>query len=151
MGLAEKGRPGGGPDLADSIVKQTQEALSVRFHPQHSRAFATGHTAGFEALRVAPELLEGGTIAACVVCGVDSLVNAVTLLWLERHFRLKTPANRDGVIPGEAAAAVLVQKTATPGTVTEVIGLGFGKEEAHILSEEPLLGLGLAEAARARP
>jgi 3-oxoacyl-[acyl-carrier-protein] synthase-1 len=148
VGLAETGRPGGAAELADSIVKRIQEALSVRFHPQLSRAFAAGHTAAFEALRVARELLDGGTIAACVVCGVDSLVNAVTLLWLDHHFRLKTPVNRDGVIPGEAAAAVLVQKTLAPGAVTEVTGLGFSKEKAHILSDEPLLGLGLAEAAR---
>jgi 3-oxoacyl-[acyl-carrier-protein] synthase-1 len=148
VGLAEKGRPGGGAELGESIVKRVQEASGVRFHPQHSRAFVTGHTAGFEALRVARELLEGGTIAACVACGVDSLVNAVTLLWLDRHFRLKTATNRDGVIPGEAAAAVLLQKTPPPGAVTEVIGLGFGKEKAHILSDEPLLGLGLTEAAR---
>src|SRR5439155_17700411 len=78
-----------------------------------------------------------------------SFVNAATLLWLDEHFRLKTPANRDGVIPGEAAAAVLLQKTPPPEAVTEVIGLGFGTEKAHILSEEPLLGLGMAEAARA--
>jgi 3-oxoacyl-[acyl-carrier-protein] synthase-1 len=148
VGLAELDRPGGGAELADSIVRRVEEALSVRFHPQHSRAFSAGHTAGFEALRVARELLEGGSIAACVVCGVDSLVNAGTLLWLQRHFRLKTPANRDGVIPGEAAAAVLLQNQPGPATATQVVGLGFGKEKAHILSEEPLIGLGLAEAAR---
>lgn len=79
---------------------------------------------------------------------VDSLVNLQTLRWLDRNFRLKTPANRDGLIPGEAAAAVLLQSAPKPRTVTEVVGLGFGKESAHILSEEPLLGLGLTLATR---
>jgi 3-oxoacyl-[acyl-carrier-protein] synthase-1 len=149
VGLAEQGRPGGGAELADSVVKRAQEALGVRFHPQHSRALAAGNTAGFELLRVARQLLEAGAAATCLVCGVDSLVNAVTLLSLDRDFRLKTAANRDGVIPGEAAAAVVLQKAPDAGAVAEMIGLGFAKEPAPILSEGPLLGLGLAEAARA--
>jgi len=147
VGLAEHGRPGGGADLADSIVGLVQESLGLRFHLRHSKVFAVGHTAGFEALGAARELIQAG-VSACVVACVDSLVNFKTLRWLDRHFRLKTPANRDGIIPGEAAAAVLLQSGRRPETVTEVIGLGFGKEKAHILSEEPLLGLGLAEATR---
>jgi 3-oxoacyl-[acyl-carrier-protein] synthase-1 len=149
VSLAESGRPGGGADLAPTILGRLQKALGVRFHPQRSQAFATGHTGGIEALRAARELLRDGNLNGCIVCGMDSLVNAATLLWLDRAYRLKTPANRDGVIPGEAAAAVLVQGRAMAGAVTEVAGMGFGKEKAHILSEEPQLGLGLAEAARA--
>jgi len=149
VALAEPHRPGGGAELANTMVRQVQEALKVRFHPQHSRVFALGHAAGFQALRLAREILKhGSTIPACIVCGVDSLVNAATLLWLDQHFRLKTPANRDGVIPGEAAAAMLILATPPQEAVAQVIGLGFAKEKAHILSEEPLLGLGLAEAAR---
>jgi 3-oxoacyl-[acyl-carrier-protein] synthase-1 len=148
VGLAEPGRPGGGADLAGSIVRRLQEGLGVRFHAQHSRAIASGHSAGFEALRVARGLLGAGSLSTCVVCGVDSLVNAVTLLWLEHHGRLKTPANRDGVIPGEAAAAVVLRREAQPGLVTEIVGLGFSKEKAHILSEEPLVGVGMTEATR---
>src|SRR5262249_20710957 len=69
-------------------------------------------------------------------------------LWLDGHFRLKTPANRDGAIPGEAAAAVLLQKRPSSAAVTEITGVGFGQETAHILSDKPLLGLGLTEAVR---
>jgi 3-oxoacyl-[acyl-carrier-protein] synthase-1 len=148
VGLAEPGRPGGGADLAGSIVRQLQEGLGVRFHVAHSRAIAGGHTAGFEALRLARQLLNAGTHSACVVCGVDSLVNPITLLWLDHHFRLKTPANRDGVIPGEAAAAVVLRRDPQPGLVAEIVGLGFAKEKAHILSEEPSLGVGMTEATR---
>ena len=147
--LAEPGRPGGGAGLALSVVGRVEEELSVQFHPKNSRAFPSGHTAGFEALREARNLLQHGHVPACVVCGADSFLNAAALLWLDRHYRLKTPANRDGVIPGEAAAAVLVQATPSASVTAEVIGLGFGKEPAPILSEEPLLGRGLADGARA--
>jgi 3-oxoacyl-[acyl-carrier-protein] synthase I len=149
VGLAEPDRPGGRADLAGSIVARVQQALNIRFHPRHSRAYASGHTAAFEALAAARRLLGDATIPACLVCGVDSLINASTLHWLDRNFRLKTQANRDGAIPGEAAAAVLLQKRPSTGSATEIAGLGFGKEKAHILSGEPLLGLGLTEAVRA--
>jgi 3-oxoacyl-[acyl-carrier-protein] synthase-1 len=148
VGLAEPDRPGGRADLAGSIAAQVQHDLNVRFHPRHSRAYASGHTSAFEALAAARQLLEDSRIPACLVCGVDSLIDARTLVWLDRNFRLKTPANRDGLIPGEAAAAVLLRARPSTSGATEVAGLGFGKEKAHILSGEPLLGLGLTEAVR---
>jgi 3-oxoacyl-[acyl-carrier-protein] synthase-1 len=151
VGLAEAKRPAGGAALADSIVKAMEAKLAFRFHPTLSRAFPKGHTAGFEALRAARELLQNAKVPACVVCGVDSYINASSLLWLEQLWRLKTEDNSDGVIPGEAAAAIVVQR---PGTKrgeasVRVMGLGFAHEKAGVLSEEPLLGLGLAEAGRA--
>jgi 3-oxoacyl-[acyl-carrier-protein] synthase-1 len=151
VGLAEPGRPGGGAGLADSIISRLEHRLKLRFHPRLSRVFPKGHTAGFEALRVARELFQNERTPACLVCGVDSYLTAASLHWLERHWRLKTSFNSDGVIPGEAAAAVLVQPQAPSkgGAGTKITGLGFATEKASVLSEEPLLGLGLAAAARA--
>jgi 3-oxoacyl-[acyl-carrier-protein] synthase I len=150
VGLAESDRPGGGSGLAPTIIiRQVQEKLNVRFHPTDSRVFPLGHTSGFEALREARQLIQQNRVSACLICGVDSFTNAATLLWLDQHDRLKTPATRDGVIPGEAAAAVLIQAKPLAAARAEVIGLGFGKEQASILSEDPLLGRGLTDAARA--
>lgn len=148
IALAEPGRPGGQADLAGSVVARVQQTLGVRFQPQASRAFASGHTGGFEALRAARECLRSGAAAACVVCGVDSYLNPQSLLWLDRQYRLKTSANRDGVIPGEAASAALVQSEPVNGAAVHIRGLGFSTELAHILSEEPLMARGLADAAR---
>lgn len=146
--LAEESRPGGGAPLANSISAEIQARLGRKFHSRHSCAITQGHTAGFEALRVSRQLLQSPEISACLVCGVDSYINASSLLWLDQKWRLKTSANQHGVIPGEGAAAVLLQGIPAANSVVEVIGLGFGKEEAHVLSEEPLLGRGLTEAAR---
>jgi 3-oxoacyl-[acyl-carrier-protein] synthase-1 len=82
------------------------------------------------------------------VCAVDSYLNPATLGWLDDAYRLKTAGNADGLIPGEAAAAVLVR--AEPKTAaTEVTGLGFGVEPAPIRSDEPLRAAGLAQAVKA--
>jgi 3-oxoacyl-[acyl-carrier-protein] synthase I len=152
VGLAEEGRPGGGGGMAGDLIARMQKRLNRRFHPAHSRCLARGHTAGFELLRVARELLQDPEIPACVVAGVDSYINASSLAWLDQHGRLKTVENSDGVIPGEGAGAMVVQRVAkgkTPENAAELIGLGFGFEEAGILNDQPLLGIGLATAAKA--
>ena len=127
-----------------------QEKLGVRFHRTLSRVIAKGHTSGFEALRVARELFKTAGVKSCVVCGVDSYINASSLLWLDQHWRLKTRENSDGVIPGEGAAAVLaeVQVPSKVNGNTQIAGLGFARESAGVLSEEPLLGVGLTKAAK---
>jgi 3-oxoacyl-[acyl-carrier-protein] synthase-1 len=147
MCLADPGRPGGAADRYQAVLEHLQSALEIRFHPSKSNIFAFGHAAGFMALHSARVLLESG-VPACVVCGVDSFVNAETLSWLGQHQRLKTRFNRDGVIPGEAAAAVLIQPKPSARTLVEVTGLGIATEETPILSRDPQLGHGLAAAAR---
>jgi len=148
VGLAEASRPGGGAVPVNSIVSEIEQKLGVHFHPHASRAFRSGHTAAFEAVGTARGLFQSGKGRAFIVCGVDSYLNASSLLWLNRQFRLKTPSNRDGVIPGECAAAVLMRGDRVPTAAAEVAGLGQANEAAHIMSGEPLLGLGLAGAAR---
>jgi 3-oxoacyl-[acyl-carrier-protein] synthase-1 len=151
VGLAEPERPGGTAELASSIVAQMESRLDVRFHPRFSCAFPTGHTAGFEALRQARELLEREDVPACLICGADSYINAPALLWLDRLRRLKTVDNSDGVIPGEAAVAILVQREgeSRDSSAARITGLGFATEEVHVCSTEPLLAHGLSQAAAA--
>lgn len=150
VGLGEPGRPGGA-ELGDDLIREVEGRLSTRFNPTHSRVIGQGHTAGFHALRVARELMQAQGLRVCIVCGVDSYMNAPSLLWLDQSSRLKTVDNSDGVIPGEAAAAVLVRSQVAPRSpcAVRVAGLGFSHETAGILSEEPVLGLGLTQATRA--
>lgn len=73
----------------------------------------------------------------------------LSLYWLDRTFRLKRENDIDGVVPGEAAAAVYVQQE-RPSSVGEVqvVGLELAHEKATPLNSEPLLGHGLADATR---
>lgn len=149
VGLAEPGRPGD-PRLGNEMISRVQEKLKPTFHPRFSQAIAAGHTAGMEGLRIARELLQDPNVPGCLICGVDSYINGSALWWLGQHNRLKTGENSNGVIPGEAAAAVYVQRRPpSPGEArVQVIGCGFAHENVTVLSEEPLLGLGLTAAAR---
>ena len=131
-----------------SIINRVEEKLGLKFHPRLSDVITQGHTSGYRALDIARKLLHDGKVQACIISGVDSYLNASSLIWLDQHWRLKTEENSDGMIPGEAAAAILVERQANVDSVLKILGLGFGHEHVHVLSEEPLMGLGLAEAAR---
>jgi 3-oxoacyl-[acyl-carrier-protein] synthase-1 len=150
VAVAEPERPGGIGNRGDQLLKDVQALLGVRFHPALSRCFPQGHTGAFAALRFARAQVLPASAPACLVAGVDSYINGPALAWLEGQQRLKTPNNPNGVIPGEGAAAVLVQREGrTPvAAPLQVIGLGFAQETATILSEEPFIGLGIAQAVR---
>ena len=80
---------------------------------------------------------------------MDSLLSARTLSFYHGLGRLLTPANSDGFIPGEAAGALWLEPTAdTDDPQLTIHGWGFGADEAHITSELPLKGLGLAQAIK---
>lgn len=146
IGLAEPSRPGRVVP-ATKLVARVQQRLGLRFHPRLSQSIARGHAGGPAALRMARELLDSRAVPACIVAGIDSYLNGPALAWLEQHGRLKTPGNSNGVIPGEAAAAVLLRSGGNHASV-RIRGLGFALERTHVLSEEPFLGQGLAAAAR---
>lgn len=149
VGLSEPDRPGGGAKLSARIIHEMERKSEVRFHSKYSRTITQGHVSGFEGLKIARELMKDPNIPACIVCGVDSYINASSLSWLDEHWRLKTTGNSDGVIPGEAATSVLLQRQPVFGSGTDIklAGLGFGYEKTTVLSEEPLLGLGLTNSA----
>jgi 3-oxoacyl-[acyl-carrier-protein] synthase-1 len=149
VGLSEPERPGSS-SMGHSVIPTLEGKLGVRFHPTLSRLVQSGHTAVFEALVMARKLLDEARVRACLICAGDSYLSARSLNWLDQHARLKTADNSDGVIPGEAAAAILVHNklNSADQISVEVVGLGFANESAHVLSEEPLFAHGLTAATR---
>ncbi|WP_238992593.1 MULTISPECIES: 3-oxoacyl-ACP synthase [Pseudomonas] len=147
--LAEPERPGINiREIAQAVIQDVSSKLGIRFHPTHSRVIPSGHVAGMHALHEASRLMQETRVPACVVAGVDSLLSALTLQWLDEHRRLKTATHNDGLFPGEGAAAILIQAYRQPGTCLKISGLGFGQEEAPLLSSKPLRAGGLTDAAR---
>lgn len=103
--------------------------------------------AGLDAVVLARDLLDRGA-PVVMVAAVDSLVSAEPLLELLEQRRLLTDDQPDGVVPGEAAACVLLAKQAQ-GRRATIEGLGRASEPATLLTDVPLRAAGLREAARA--
>lgn len=145
LGLGPANRPGSGVLDANALLQELAELA-----PHNAVGVERlGSHVGFSLLKKAhAHMTESGSDHA-VICVVDSLISGPVLHGLNQEMRLKTPNNADGLLPGEAAVCLSVSRTRPQkGRGLEIKGLGFAREEASILSDEPLLGLGLAQAAR---
>jgi 3-oxoacyl-[acyl-carrier-protein] synthase-1 len=81
------------------------------------------------------------------VVGVDSLLNRHALDSLQRRRRLKSSDNSDGVIPGEAAAALwLAGIGGDRAQGVHVTGIGLAREPSVSRRDVPDRALGLARA-----
>ena len=141
--LPELGRPG---RLVPDDVRffgLLEEELGVRFHARSS-AVAQGHVSVAVALLQARQMIAEGHARQVLIAAADSMLSGATLADCEARERLLTSENSDGFIPGEGAAALLVQPPgAQAGPQLVCRGLGFALEHAHIDSEEPLRAEGL--------
>lgn len=139
------GRPAA---LASQLPAALATILGAPLHPR-SALMREGRTGAAHALRLVSAMFAAGH-ERCMITGVDSLISAQSIAALAACDRLKTQLNPDGLIPGEAAAAILVttapfSEAAAP---IRIAGIGFGFEEVRPESDEPVLGLGLASALR---
>jgi len=147
--IAEEDRPGRLHDLNNQILAETEKELEVSLHEQ-SGIITQGRVGVATALNKARKLIYGGRIEDVLIAGTDSLLVGPTLRYYENSERLLTTENSNGFIPGEAAAAVLVQRP-RPGVELQLVctGLGEGLEKATVDTEDvPLRADGMVQAIR---
>lgn len=157
--VAEPERPGRLESLDVQLDPMIQDLLGdgLRFDPARSAQVAQGRVGVAVALNGARRLLADAQVPHVLVVATDSLITWPTLGPLEREDRLLTERNSNGFMPGEAAGALLLGRAGTAGAAAgagrggelTIAGLGFASEGAHIASDEPLRGDGLANAIRA--
>jgi len=143
---AETGRPGREVGLDDSLLSEICDELQIEFAPQ-SAVVPLGRVGVAYALARCRAVIDAGAPFALVI-GVDSLLREETLDAYDSAQRLLTPANSNGFLPGEGGGAILVGRPAAQEELC-CTGLGFATEQAHVDSELPLRGDGLAAAVRA--
>lgn len=146
--LSEKDRPGRVFDDDNQFFLDLQDELQLQFHHK-SRVIAQGHVSVAVALKHARELIQELNLPHVLIAATDSLLVGQTLAHFEDKERLLTSQNSNGFIPGEGAAALLVESvTAKQGSQLVCYGLGFGIENEHVDSEEPLRADGLTAAIK---
>jgi 3-oxoacyl-[acyl-carrier-protein] synthase-1 len=147
------------PGLPEHIQQQMLDRIS-NCYPGHfgsAATFPVGHAAGLVATHAAVAKLTQGALDACLVAGVESYIEPLTLEWLEGNDQLHGAGplnNAWGFIPGEAGAALLlmresVAEAAGLETLAVVLGTGTATEANRIKTETICLGQGLTQAFRA--
>ena len=102
-----------GQSLTPGLIAAVEQRLNRRFHPA-SQVVAQGVIGGFVALDLARQALTQHGAACALIAGVDSLVVPEVIQHGLAERRIRTIAHPDGILLGEAAAAVLC---AAPGTI----------------------------------
>ncbi len=148
-------RPGMPEDIQQQMLSRVQKRYGKLFAGIAS--FTSGHAAGLIALQAATTKLAQGDVQACVVAGVDSYIEPLTLEWLETCDQLHSAGplnNAWGFIPGEAGCAMLlmresVAKVGGLAPLAVVLGTGTAMEPKRIKTETICIGEGLTQAFRA--
>ncbi len=148
--VAETERPGRLSALDDSLIAAVSQSLGVTFAAT-SRVISNGIVGGVQAIETAFGLINESGAPYVLVAGTDTLLVARTLTALDQAYRLLTPDNSNGLIPGEGAVAVLLGPAAARPVQAEFVlrGVGFGREPATITSDEPFKADGMAQTLRA--
>jgi len=134
---------------ASAVLRGIERQLESKFHPA-STTIQRGRAGVFEALTAARQLLDERTVEACLVGGVDSLVNGVDAQRLSGAGRLHDFDNPQGAIPGEGAAFWLVAADSRRAdAVARLVGLGIDREADNALGEKYAVGQGLRRALSA--
>jgi 3-oxoacyl-[acyl-carrier-protein] synthase I len=130
--------------LGARVLEQSFQNLGLTWKGPR-RFFGGGHVAFAQALSAAQGELRRRTLKACIVAGLDCLVEEKMLRALEEERRLKTPDNPVGVIPGEAGGALLLSLE-PPRKGPEVVlhAVRMGREPNPRGSDRPADGRALA-------
>lgn len=98
------------PGFTGRDATELVAAVHVWLRRSHARAdihiAGRGHAGAIRAIEHAVQSSSRDPNALCWIAGVDSYVNAATLLWLESERRCAQPGIRSGFIPGEAAGCL---------------------------------------------
>jgi 3-oxoacyl-[acyl-carrier-protein] synthase-1 len=137
------------PLRIDRLPAWLDQQCGQRLDVAASRCVARGRAAGLLALQEAIKLLEAGTAPCVLAGGVDSHIDLHVLGTLDRAGRVKSAANLDGFVPGEAAGFLLLAKAQAARhkkrpVIARLAGLKTGFEEGHLGSDQPYKGEGLA-------
>jgi 3-oxoacyl-[acyl-carrier-protein] synthase-1 len=124
-----------------------------RMTVEHSQTLPWGSCSAQGSLAKASEILARGGITACVIGTADSLLQLRIVRWLEDHRRLKCSYVNDGLMPGEAAGFLVVERAAAAAArhapvLARVLSTAGQMEEASILTDQPNTAIALTRAVR---
>ncbi len=137
------------------VFTEAVTRLEMQFH-ERSGILPLGRAGLSNALGQASQLLEEPGCRYVLMVGADTYLNATTINAYLAAERLQVPGNSDGFIPGEAAAAVLLQKprnatdadASSVAPLMHITGFGIGDEPGRPDGSVPSRGRGLTQAIR---
>ncbi|WHZ21857.1 MAG: hypothetical protein OJF47_000969 [Nitrospira sp.] len=118
--------------------------------PEHCRVLFGDEAGVFGLIQETADLVRRGALDQCLVGGIDSNSDPERLALLSELGLLKGPDNPSGLIPGEAAAFVLIERLDRARERTSNVPVALGalavtREPIHRFGNVPSAGVALAE------
>lgn len=124
--------------LAAHVCRPLVELVGLPISPDRAIPLASGPCGLARALAMALPDLASGRLERAIVIGADSLLDPLSLAWLLRQGRLKGPDVAAGLMPGEAAVALLLEPERAAGRRgAEVLGVVEAVVEAAAPAPAP--------------
>ncbi len=132
-----------------AMYRLIPEPLREMFPMDMCRFYPNGHLGMILAANDMAVAMETGVLSRAIIAGTDSLVGFDDLVRFERQNRLKTFVNSDGLMPGEAASAFILEtRSVADARNAEILacikGVATAMEVRHLLSGLPPVGSALA-------
>ncbi|WP_354684938.1 hypothetical protein [Cupriavidus necator] len=139
------------PDMTDEsywdIITAATIQLGMRFHDS-SRILPLGKAGLAQALQYAGECLAAPDIDGVILAAGDSLLNVAAIEHFLAQERLFIPGNRDGFLPAEGAAALLLRRAGAAQAGASITGYGQATEAGLWDGTMPNRAMGLSDAVR---
>jgi 3-oxoacyl-[acyl-carrier-protein] synthase I len=134
------------PEWPANLLSSVIANAAVPLDLTRSRVIARGKAGLLEALGAALALLKEPAMPYCLVGGVDSFVDDERVAALFGEGRVLSVGNKDGYVPGEAGAMLLLTNRPSPGVMARWLSAAAGTEDACRGSDGPITGTGLRDA-----
>ncbi len=146
---SEPSRPHSELEDYAASVRALHQLLKIDIHTQ-SLAYAGGRAGVGTMLLKVKETLQNSKPATpyMLLMGVDSLLNAANINQLVAEERLLYPGSPAGLIPGEAAAALLLEWAPASRSGLHISGMGFDRAQGRPDGSVPSRARALSRAMR---
>ena len=147
LATPEPGRAGVTDSAYRDFAAQARDLSSVQARIDQVEIVAQDHAAGLAALDLAVARLNAETIDVAIVAGVDSQLHTPHLAQLGERGFLKLPGLAQGLLPGEAAAVLVLERAAdararNAAVHARVGAITLGVEQTPLGESYPIRGEG---------
>ena len=137
--------------IADTYLKPLLTMMDCKIAPENQRLVSEGHRGALRAADEAEEFMRDRYLERVLVLAADSYLDAMSLWWLSEFDRLKTPKEAAGLMPGEAAVALLLEPCAIAESrgakvLASLRAIALEQEEDHYFADQPNQGRAMARA-----
>lgn len=108
-----------------ALLRRLETRLGIRFQAKDSSPLPYGHVSGLLGLQAAQVMLYERNYPYVLLLAADSMLNGDALADLDARGHLLTLTNGQGLIPGEAAVALLLTRPSANVAMPVVDGLGL--------------------------